>query len=153
MVTLEGLLPTPPADYGAFLQFMVAFSAILLACIGFAARKYLSDRDKRDAEAAAYRDKRDADEKAFRDKQLEIQQQHYKDVSDERDKFRATYQANTNERLDGFEHSIKDGFAEIRSILAQQQEQITGVDKEFHGLKTLFFSQNGQQHPPKEGGK
>ena len=145
------ILPTPPADYGAFLQFMVAFSAILLGCIGFAVRKYLIDRDNRDSADKADREKRDSDDKAFRDKQLEIQQQHYREVSESRDKFRANYEATTTERLDGFESSIKTLNDGIQSILEKQQGQIRTIDKELHGLKSVIVSQNGLPKPPKEG--
>ncbi len=150
MVTLESgipALPSPPnGDYS--LELLSAFGSILLIVIGFLVREYL----RRESAERAYREKREADDIAFRDKQLEKQEQHYKDVSASRDQFRANYDAHTNERLDGFERTIEAFHSKVLEIMDRQQGQISGIDKELHGLMKVLQSQNGQQKPPKEGG-
>lgn len=128
-------LPTPTnGDYGT--EILSAVGTILLIVIGFLGREYLRFRNQREAE-----------DRAFRDKQIEIQEQHYRDVAKSRDEFRANYEKHTNERLDGFEHAVKDFTSEIRELFESQQKQITGIDKELYRLT----HPDTKKTPPKEG--
>lgn len=128
-------LPSPEnGDYG--LEILSTLGTILLIVIGFLTREYLR-----------FRNQREADDRAFRDKQTEIQEQHYKDVARARDEFRANYEKNTNERLDGLESSIEAFSNQLREILESQQKQIAGIDKELYRLT----HPDTVKKPPKEG--
>lgn len=128
-------LPSPEnGDYG--LEILSTLGTILLVVIGFLTREYLR-----------FRNQREADDRAFRDKQIEIQEQHYKDVAKARDEFRANYEKHTNERLDGLGDSVKTFSGELREILEAQQKQIAGIDKELYRLTHPDTVKN----PPREG--
>ena len=128
-------LPSPEnGDYG--LEILSTLGTILLVVIGFLAREYLR-----------FRNQREADDRTFRDKQIEIQEQHYRDVAKARDEFRANYEKHTNERLDGLGDSVKTFSGELREILEAQQKQIAGIDKELYRLTHPDTVKN----PPREG--
>ena len=128
-------LPSPEnGDYG--LEILSTLGTILLVVIGFLAREYLR-----------FRNQRESDDRAFRDKQIEIQEQHYRDVAKARDEFRANYEKHTNERLDGLGDSVKTFSGELREILEAQQKQIAGIDKELYRLTHPDTVKN----PPREG--
>jgi len=120
---MENPIPAPPSDYGYLITFMVAILSLGTLVIGFGVREYLK-----------YRDRRDQEDRDFRDKQVLTQEQHYKDVSESRENFRRNYEATTNERLDGFESTIKAIGTEFRAILEAQQKQINALDKELYRL-------------------
>jgi len=145
-------IPSIPAPAGGAYDttLLSALGTILLVVIGFIVREYLRKerenreyRDRRETEDREYRDKREADEREFRERQIAIQLQHYKEVSASKDEFRANYESNTNERLDGFESAIKALSGDIQSILEKQQGQISSIDKRVFGIEL--------KNPSKEG--
>lgn len=140
MVSLEALpaLPSPPnGDYS--LEILSTLGTILLIVLGLVVREYLRVRNE---QSNADRD--------FRDKQIAMQEKHYQDVTAARDAFRTNYEANTNERLDGFESAIKTLSSDLQSILAEQQKQLSAIDKE---LYRLISKEENSKKPPMEGGK
>jgi hypothetical protein len=129
-------LPQPPSgDYS--LQILATLGTILLLSIGFGIREYLR-----------YRDKRESEDKEFRDKQIALQQAQYDKESDKRDKFRAAFEATTNERFDEIGTDAKTFANEIRDIIKAQQDQISALKLELAELKW----EKRNNTPPKEGG-
>lgn len=137
-------IPVIPSPQGGSYDTILlsTLGTILLVVVGFVVREYLRKerenreyRDKRESDDRAYRDKREADEREFRERQVAIQLQHYKDISDSKNEWRANYESNTVERLDGFDAAIKALSSDIQSILEKQQGQISSIDRRLYGIE------------------
>ena len=135
-------LPQAPADYGYLVTLLAALLSMGIVGIVVGLRYYL-----------AYRDRRESEDKTYRDEQTKLQQAQWDRESTSRESYRLRHEQNTNEHFAELESEAKAHHAEIRAIIAEQQAQISDLGKKLDRLNWERESQNGQQKPPKEGGK
>lgn len=130
------ILPTPPTGTPYIVEFLVGLLSLCLVVAGYLYRDH-----------SKYRDKREADDKAYREKQLADQQEHWKQETDARNKFRAAFEQNTNDKFGELERDAKAFHDQLRTIIDQQQAQIHSLGKDLDRLSWEL----GIKKTPKEG--